>query len=78
MVKLFPNPPKAIYFEKRGAGVILRCQIRVNSLVAIVFGDNDGIGTSFLKGDLESHAVAYVESLGYVQAVDWQLPPPTA
>ena len=26
----------------------------------------------------KSHAVAYVESLGYVQAVDWQLPPPTA
>ncbi len=78
----FSGPSKAIYFEKRGAGVILNCQIILNcqtaenNEVAVVVGDEDSIAKSFLEPNAEAKAVEYVKGLGYVQAVDWQLPPP--
>jgi hypothetical protein len=77
----FPDPPKVappkiIYFEKCTAGTILRCKVLVNKPMAVVLGDEDEIATGFGGANSESQAVAYVESLGYVQAVNWQLPPP--
>ena len=77
----FPDPPnvarpKMIYFEKRGSGTVLRCQMAVNKEMAVVWGDEDEIAKGFGGANSESQAVAYVEALGYVQAVDWQLPPP--
>jgi hypothetical protein len=77
----FPGPSKVTYFEKRGAGVILNCQIihnrqiATNNDVAVVIGDEEDIAKSFWEPDAEAKAVEYVESLGYVRAVDWQLPP---
>jgi hypothetical protein len=77
----FPDPPKVappeiIYFEKCTADTILRCQVLVKNPMAIALGDEDDIAKGFGGANSESQAVAYVESLGYVQAVDWQLPPP--
>jgi hypothetical protein len=72
-----PGPQKTIYFEKSpGAGVVLRCQVVVVSFGAFVYGDENEIATGFSGVDGESQAVKYVEALGYVQAIDWQLPPP--
>jgi hypothetical protein len=79
----FPDPPTVarptiIYFEKWSAGTILRCQVLVNKLppMAIVLGDEDEPAKGFGGANSESKAVKYVEALGYVQAVDWRLPPP--
>ena len=72
-----PDPLKTIYFEKSpGAGVVLRCQVVVVNFGAFVSGDEDGIEKGFSGANGESQTVKYVEELSYVQAVDWQLPPP--
>jgi hypothetical protein len=77
----FPDPPREIpreilYFEKWAAGTVQRCQILVCSFGAFVWGDDGELAKGFSGAGGESQAVKYVEELGYVQAVDWQLPPP--
>jgi hypothetical protein len=71
-----PLPSKKIYFEKNaGAGVVLRCELIVVKFGAFVYGDEEGIEKGFSGTNGESQATKYVESLGYVPALDWQLPP---
>jgi hypothetical protein len=79
----FPDPPKGtrpkkLYFEKYGAGAVLNCQVLVHSPFGFAFawGDDTEVAKGFWGKDAESQAVKYVEALGYVQSVDWQLPPP--
>ena len=70
------TPPKVVYFEKCGSGTILRCQVMSNKFFAFVWGDDKEIADGFSGANAEDKAVKHVEALGYVQSVDWQLPPP--
>jgi hypothetical protein len=67
-----------IYFEKYGAGAVFNCQVLIHGPFGFAFawGDDREVAKGFWGKDAESQAVKYVEELGYVQAVDWQLPPP--
>jgi hypothetical protein len=69
---------KTIYFEKCGGGTTLNCKVLINSdmAMAIVLGGDDEINKGFSGANPESQAITYLESLGYVQVVYWQLPSP--
>ena len=76
---LLPDPSKTLYFEKRGTGVVLNCQIRTSAddAIAVAVGDDPEIAKAFWEPDAHAKARHYIESLGYCAAEDWKLPPPT-
>jgi hypothetical protein len=76
---LLPDPSKTLYYEKRGTGVVLNCQIRIaaDNAMAVVVGDDPDVAKAFSEPDAHVKARQYIESLGYCAAEDWKLPPPT-
>ena len=68
-------PCTAMYFEKVAAGKVLACEILSHPRgIAIAIGDDMKIRKYFYGDDAEQKAIQYLSQLGYLPALDWQLP----
>jgi hypothetical protein len=74
----FKPPPRLLYFEKLGCGVVQHCHIELtNDEAKVRFESDEELSCNFQFGnDSEAKAIEYVQLNGYSPATDWTLPPP--